>query len=82
MNTILIYLFYYAGDLISRVLDLFPDWKWLEKPTYVLYRAYSWLMQNSADLDKEEKIWIHRKEGETEEECEERGRKRWPGKYL
>ena len=66
-RTIIVHTTHQLGDLISRFMDWlsgcrrFPEWAF--RP---LYWWYSKLMEWSGDLDKDEVVWLHRHESETE----------------
>lgn len=76
---LLSYILYFLGDLTSRFIDLiahfFPRANWIFD---FLYPIYCRLMGWSCELDKGEKIWLFRHEGETEEAFEERVQRKWP----
>lgn len=74
IKTFFSYLFYWAGDSVSNFMDsLSSDFR--ETPEWVfdwLYKIYSKLMVLSADLDVDQRIWLVRKDEETEEEFQKR----------
>lgn len=49
MRTVVAYILYYLGDLVSKPMHYF-DWGWL-------YPIYNWLMIKSGDFDINHKIW-------------------------
>lgn len=77
---VLSYLLYWFGHAVSLLLDLLARWERPEWPVNQLYRLYCWAMGLSGDLDKNERIWLSRRDGETEEEFEARVLQRWPEK--
>lgn len=51
MRTALVYILYWTGDWVSRVMHYF-DWS-----TRILYPVYKTLMLWSADLDRRQVVW-------------------------
>lgn len=74
MKIVFSYLFYWAGDAISNFIDsLLADFRGVpEWMVDLLYKIYSKCMVLSADLDTDQRIWLVRKDEETEEEFQRR----------
>lgn len=76
MNTILSYIFYWLGCVAWHVFEIIetdaphsPEWVW-----DLVYWTYSRSMGKSADFDKNESVWLSRRDGETEESFDRRFR--------
>lgn len=54
---LLVYLFYWAGDLVSRLCGLLDLCHVPDFMIWPVYRMSSWLLAKSSDLDVDDRLW-------------------------